>query len=541
MTTLNPDLAAAADHVPLAERMRPRCLDEVVGQAHLLAEGRPLRRAIHADRPHSLIFWGPPGTGKTTLARVIAQATNSQFLSLSAVLAGVKDIRAAVEQAKRIRASEQRGTILFIDEVHRFNKAQQDAFLPHVEDGTLVFIGATTENPSFALNNALLSRARVYVLQPLEVDDLERLVDRALADAERGLACGLNTGQDLAVDLDTVLAIDADARTLLAQAADGDARRLLNLLELAADLAADPAADTAQETPRAGATFTRDRRSEPPKTDSPGEQSPRPPETDAGVVDVAGGSGADTDPRSAPTRRSVPSVAEGVEVTEDAAGQGVRRIAIEQVRQVIEGSFRRFDKAGDVFYDQISALHKSVRGSAPDAALYWLARMIDGGCDPLYIARRLVRMASEDIGNADPRALTLALNAWDAQLRLGSPEGELALAQAVAYLAVAAKSNAVYRAWNAALEDARQQGSLEVPVHLRNAPTRLMKELGYGKAYRYAHDEPDAYAAGEQYFPDGMPPRSYYQPVERGMEIRIKEKLARLAALDRQRQGETNR
>jgi putative ATPase len=426
---------------PLAERMRPRSLDEFVGQQHLLGKDRPLRHTIGADRPHSMIFWGPPGTGKTTLARLFARDSDSHFLKLSAVLSGVKDIRAAVDEARQVREQQGRGCILFIDEVHRFNKSQQDAFLPHVEDGTVVFIGATTENPSFELNNALLSRTRVYVLKPLEPSELEQVIDRALDDRERGLggAC---------------VAIDADARALIAAAADGDARRALNLLELAADLAPDSVAD-------------------------------------------------------AP-----------------------RRINADIGRQVIEGTFRRFDKGGDAFYDQISALHKSVRGSAPDAALYWLARMIDGGCDPLYIARRIVRMASEDIGNADPRALDLAINAWDAQLRLGSPEGELALAQAVIYLACAAKSNAVYNAWNAALADARAEGSREVPVHLRNAPTRLMKELGYGKRYRYAHDEPEGYAAGEQYFPDGMPPRRYYAPVDRGLEIRIREKLVRLRQLD---------
>ena len=429
--------------------MRPRQLDEFVGQRHLLAEGRPLRSAIGADRPHSMIFWGPPGTGKTTLARLIAAHSNSHFLKLSAVLSGVKEIRSAVAAAQQVRAGEGKGTILFIDEVHRFNKSQQDAFLPHVEDGTVVFIGATTENPSFELNNALLSRARVYVLKPLDTADLAQVIDRALADVERGLG---------AQQLD----IDEDARALIAAAADGDARRALNLLELAADLTLDRPAE-------------------------PG---------------------------------------------------GRRAIGPDTARQVIEGSFRRFDKGGDAFYDQISALHKSVRGSAPDAALYWLARMIDGGCDPLYIARRVVRMASEDIGNADPRALALALDAWDAQLRLGSPEGELALAQAVVYLACAAKSNAVYVAWNAALDDARGSGSLEVPARLRNAPTRLMKDLGYGRDYRYAHDEPDAYAAGENYFPDSLGPRRYYAPVARGLEIRIREKLDRLRALDRAATGQ---
>jgi putative ATPase len=426
----------AAPTAPLAERMRPRTLDELVGQAHLLAPGKPLRQAIEADRPHSMIFWGPPGTGKTTLARLLASYSGAHFLRLSAVLSGVKDIRDAVAEAKAIRAGEGRGTILFIDEVHRFNKSQQDAFLPHVEDGTLVFIGATTENPSFELNSALLSRARVYVVRPLEAHDLEQVVDRAIADREQGLgARGLR--------------LPPEQRRQIAEAADGDARRALNLLELAADLT----------------------------------------EGDA--------------------------------------------ITAQTIAEVIAGHVRRFDKGGDVFYDQISALHKSVRGSAPDAALYWLARMIDGGCDPLYVARRVVRMASEDIGNADPRALELALNAWEVQERLGSPEGELAIAQAVVYMACAAKSNAVYTAWNAALEDVRRSGSSEVPLHLRNAPTRLMKELGYGRRYRYAHDEPEAYAAGETYFPDRIGSPSYYRPVERGLEIRIREKLAHLRELDR--------
>ncbi len=426
---------------PLADRMRPRTLDEFLGQTQVIGEGRPLRRAIEGDRLHSMVLWGPPGTGKTTLAGLVAAHSGAQFIKLSAVLSGVKEIRAAVDEARAVRA-QGRATILFIDEVHRFNKAQQDAFLPHVEDGTLVFIGATTENPSFELNNALLSRARTYVLKGLDVDAIESILQRALEDPERGLG-----GRSLR--------LAPELRRLLAEAADGDARRALNLLEIAADLA------------------------------------------------------------------------EGNEVP--------RHV----VEEVASGSVRRFDKGGDLFYDQISALHKSVRGSAPDAALYWMCRMLDGGCDPIYIARRLVRMASEDVGNADPRALTLAMEAWDAQERLGSPEGELMLAQAVVYLAVAPKSNAVYTAFKAAMEDARRSGTLEVPVHLRNAPTRLMRELGYGREYRYAHDEPDAYAAGETYFPEGLGAPRYYRPVPRGMEIKIGEKLARLEGLDRQaREGE---
>jgi putative ATPase len=426
---------AGNDHRPLADRMRPRTLAEFVGQEQILAVGKPLRRAIEEDRLHSMIFWGPPGTGKTTLARLIAHHSGARFLNLSAVLSGVKDIRAAVEQARLIRLQENRPTVLFIDEVHRFNKSQQDAFLPHVEDGTLVFIGATTENPSFELNNALLSRARTYVLKSLSLEHIERIIRQALNDGERGLGA---RGLELA----------ADNSRLLAEAADGDARRGLNLLELAADLT------------------------------------------------------------------------EGLEITSQVIGE------------VASGTLRRFDKGGEAFYDQISALHKSVRGSAPDAALYWLARMIDGGCDPLYVARRVVRMASEDIGNADPRALQLALNAWDTQERLGSPEGELAIAQAVVYLACAAKSNAVYTAWNRAMAEARASGSLEVPLHLRNAPTRLMKELDYGSAYRYAHDEPQAYAAGENYMPEQLQGRRYYIPVDRGLEIKIAEKLAYLHKLD---------
>jgi len=415
---------------PLADRMRPATLEEFSGQAHVLDAGKPLRRAIEHGRVHSMVFWGPPGTGKTTLARMIAATTDSHFIALSAVMAGVKDIRLAVSQAEQHRQMSGRGTVLFLDEVHRFNKSQQDAFLPFVEDGTLTFIGATTENPSFELNNALLSRARVYVLKTLGEQELSGILSRALADVERGLAAKYT--------------ISDDALQWLAKAADGDARRALNLLELAADLT------------------------------------------------------------------------DGDEIAE------------QTVREVASGGRRRFDKQGEYFYDQISALHKSVRGSDPDASLYWLMRMLDGGCDPLYVARRMIRVASEDIGNADPRALRLTLDAWETLERLGSPEGELALAQAVVYLACAAKSNAVYKAAKAAVSDAQEFGSLEVPMHLRNAPTRLMQELGYGEDYRYAHDEEGAVAAGEKYFPDDMESRTYYHPVPRGLEIRIREKLAEI-------------
>nr|WP_301296346.1 replication-associated recombination protein A [Pseudomonas citronellolis] len=421
---------------PLAARLRAASLDEYVGQEHLLARGKPLREALEQGALHSMIFWGPPGVGKTTLAKLLAQVSDAHFETISAVLSGVKEIRQSVEMAKQQAAQYGRRTILFVDEVHRFNKSQQDAFLPYVEDGTLIFIGATTENPSFELNNALLSRARVYVLKSLDEAALRKLVQRALSE-DKGLG-------------KRHLSLPEESFAILMAAADGDGRRLLNLLENASDLAED------------------------------------------------GG-----------------------------------EISAELLQNLLGDSRRRFDKGGEAFYDQISALHKSVRGSSPDGALYWYARMLDGGCDPLYIARRVVRMASEDIGNADPRALTLCLHAWDVQERLGSPEGELAIAQAIVYLACAPKSNAVYNAYNTARRDVAENGSLEVPLHLRNAPTKLMKNLGYGEEYRYAHDEPDAYAAGEDYFPEQLEPRQYYQPVPRGLELKIGEKLKHLAALDR--------
>ena len=425
-------------HAPLAARVRPRMLSEYIGQNHLVGPSRPLSQAIEKNALHSMILWGPPGVGKTTFANLIASHFDAHFLPLSAVLSGVKDIRAAIDQAKLYRAQSGRDTILFVDEVHRFNKSQQDAFLPFVEDGTVIFIGATTENPSFELNNALLSRARVYVLKKLSSDELARVIRNALVHSE-GFP-------DLNIHLEDEL-ID-----ILSQSCDGDARKALNFLELAVDLSERNGNDCK-----------------------------------------------------------------------------VRRTDIEEV---LQSSLKRFDKGGDIFYEQISALHKSVRGSDPDGALYWFVRMIEAGCDPLYIARRVVRMASEDIGNADPRALTLALNAWDVQARLGSPEGELSIAHAVIYLAVAPKSNAVYTAFNECRRLVRESQDEEVPMHLRNAPTQLMKAQGMGEEYRYAHDEPEAFAAGEAYLPEALEGVTFYEPVSRGLEIKIAEKLARLRALN---------
>jgi putative ATPase len=418
---------------PLADRLRPRSLEEFVGQAHLLGPGKPLRLAFEAGKPHSMILWGPPGVGKTTLARLMANAFDAEFIAISAVLAGVKEIRDAVARAELALQQSGRNTILFVDEVHRFNKAQQDAFLPHVERGLLTFIGATTENPSFEVNSALLSRAAVYVLHPLTEDELGTLFDRALEGALKGLVFA------------------PAAKALMIASADGDARRLYNMLEQAGMAAEEAGRGELDET---------------------------------------------------------------------------------FVREALAQRLRRFDKGGDQFYDQISALHKSVRGSAPDAALYWLTRMLDGGADPLYLGRRLVRMASEDIGLADPRALRITLDACETYERLGSPEGELALAEAALYLAIAPKSNAAYEAFGAARELVRNDTTRPVPAHLRNAPTRLMKGLGYGRDYRYAHDEPDAYAAGENYFPEGMEQPELYRPTSQGLEARIREHLQRLRQLD---------
>ena len=435
------DLFAEPTYQPLAAKMRPRHPDEYVGQEHLFGPGKPLREAIVRKQLHSMVLWGPPGVGKTSMARMIAEISDAHFETVSAVLAGVKDIRAAVSNAQQLKQQSGRKTLLFVDEVHRFNKAQQDAFLPFVEDGTVIFIGATTENPSFSLNNALLSRSRVYVLRGLEHGHLCQMINGALADSERGLG-------------ERELHIDQDLVSTLAHAADGDGRKALNLIEIAADLA------------------------------------------------------------------------------DEVDGRWLITESI--VEEILANDVRRFDKDGDLFYEQISALHKSVRGSSADGALYWLARMLDGGCDPLYIARRVVRMASEDIGNADPRALQICLNAWETQERLGSPEGELAIAQALVYLAAAPKSNAVYKAFNEAMADVKSMPSHDVPLHLRNAPTQLMKSMEYGAEYRYAHDEPGGYAAGECYFPEDIASRSYYRPVDRGLEKKIGDKLRYLNTLDEQ-------
>ena len=440
---MSTDLFTQEVYQPLASKRRPQSLSDFLGQQHILSQGKPLREAINSGLPHSMILWGPPGVGKTTLAKIIAHAADAHFESISAVLSGVKEIRAAISIAQQQRDAHGRKTLLFVDEVHRFNKSQQDAFLPYVEDGTVIFIGATTENPSFELNNALLSRCRIYVLKSLTLDDIKNIVTHSLPE--------LNANNN------STLTIEEKALELLANAADGDARRALNLLEIAADLVPD----------------------------------------DSSVLNT------------------------------------------DILQQVLVGDNRRFDNKGEYFYDQISALHKSIRGSDPDASLYWLCRMLDGGCEPLYIARRLVRIASEDIGNADPRALEITLNAWNAQERLGSPEGELSLAQAVVYLAIAAKSNAVYTAYKAVMADIRSMPSYEVPIHLRNAPTKLMKQLDYGKDYRYAHNEEGGYAAAERYLPEELKDKQYYFPTDRGLEVKIAEKLAYLRSLDKQ-QKENN-
>lgn len=439
---MSTDLFTQEVYQPLASKRRPQSLSDFLGQQHILSQGKPLREAINSGLPHSMILWGPPGVGKTTLAKIIAQAADAHFESISAVLSGVKEIRAAISIAQQQRDAHGRKTLLFVDEVHRFNKSQQDAFLPYVEDGTVIFIGATTENPSFELNNALLSRCRIYVLKSLTLDDIKNIVTHSLPE--------LNANNN------STLTIEEKALELLANAADGDARRALNLLEIAADLVPD----------------------------------------DSSVLNT------------------------------------------DILQQVLVGDNRRFDNKGEYFYDQISALHKSIRGSDPDASLYWLCRMLDGGCDPLYIARRLVRIASEDIGNADPRALEITLNAWNAQERLGSPEGELSLAQAVVYLAIAAKSNAVYTAYKAVMADIRSMPSYEVPIHLRNAPTKLMKQLDYGKDYRYAHNEEGGYAAAERYLPEELKDKQYYFPTDRGLEVKIAEKLTYLRSLDKKMKSE---
>ncbi|MBO1928113.1 replication-associated recombination protein A [Thiomicrorhabdus sp. 6S2-11] len=436
---------------PLSDRLRPQTLDEYIGQEHLLGKNRVLTRMLASGKLYSLIFWGPPGVGKTTLARLLANQSDLQFISLSAVLDGVKEVRAAVEQAKKQREQFNQGTLLFVDEVHRFNKAQQDAFLPFVEDGTFVFIGATTENPSFELNNALLSRAKVLVLRELDEEDLEQVLQRGVMQLANDLSSE-SEQQNIELKVADI------AAQLLIGSSDGDARRLLNFLEQAVDFA-------------------------------------------------------DWQPCENGLCAS---------------------IEVEHAKEVVQGGLRRFDKGGEAFYDQISALHKSVRGSDPNAALYWLVRMLDGGVDPRYLARRLIRMASEEIANADPKALQVAIDAAQSYERLGSPEGDLALAQAATYLAVAPKSNAVYMAYKAVLKDIKENGSHSVPLHLRNAPTKLMAELDYGKEYRYAHDEPEAFAAGECYFPEEMAEKAYYQPVERGLEIKISAKMRHLENLNQQ-------